>query len=83
MATDATGRYRLLVYTNIWWVRLIGLALLIGPFVYYMKNGNVWEAHRHPAALGPVHTRSTFQLQSSWRTRCSTAEGEGDERHAG
>lgn len=31
------------LHTNIWWVRLIGLALLIGPFVYYMKNGNVWK----------------------------------------
>jgi Protein of unknown function (DUF3179) len=31
------------LHTNIWWVRFIGLALLIGPFVYYMKNGSVWK----------------------------------------
>ena len=31
------------LHTNIWWVRLIGLALLIGPFVYYMKNSSVWK----------------------------------------
>ena len=31
------------LHTNIWWVRLIGLALLIGPFVHYMKHGNVWK----------------------------------------
>jgi len=31
------------LHTNIWWVRLIGLALLIGPFIHYMRLGNVWK----------------------------------------
>ncbi len=31
------------LHTNIWWVRLIGLALLIGPFIHYMKHGNLWK----------------------------------------
>ncbi len=28
------------LHTNIWWVRLIGLALLIGPFIHYLRKGN-------------------------------------------
>lgn len=31
------------LHTNIWWVRLIGLALLLGPSIYYMKHGNGWK----------------------------------------
>lgn len=31
------------LHTNIWWVRLTGLALLIGPFIHYMKHGNLWK----------------------------------------
>ncbi len=31
------------LHRNIWWVRLIGLALLIGPFIHYMKKGGVWK----------------------------------------
>jgi hypothetical protein len=28
------------LHTNIWWVRLIGLALIIGPFIHYLRKGN-------------------------------------------
>ena len=31
------------LHKNIWWVRLIGLALIIGPFIHYMKNGGMWK----------------------------------------
>lgn len=31
------------LHNNIWWVRLIGLALIIGPFIHYMRNGNWWK----------------------------------------
>ncbi len=31
------------LHNNIWWIRLIGLALMIGPFVYYMRYGGAWE----------------------------------------
>ncbi|MBP7514643.1 MAG: DUF3179 domain-containing protein [Flavobacteriales bacterium] len=31
------------LHTNIWWVRLIGLALLIGPFIHYLRKGNWWK----------------------------------------
>ena len=27
------------LHHNIWWIRLIGLALAIGPFVYYLRRG--------------------------------------------
>ncbi len=41
------------LHTNIWWVRLIGLALIIGPFINYLRNGNWWKriAVILPAAL--------------------------------
>ncbi len=41
------------LHTNIWWVRLIGLALLAGPFIHYLRNGNWWKraAVLLPAAL--------------------------------
>lgn len=29
------------LHKNIWWVRLIGLALMFGPFIHYMKKGRV------------------------------------------
>lgn len=31
------------LHTNIWWVRLIGPALLSGPFIHYLRNGNWWK----------------------------------------
>jgi hypothetical protein len=31
------------LHNHIWWIRLIGLALLIGPFWHYMRNGNAWK----------------------------------------
>jgi hypothetical protein len=31
------------LHTNIWWVRLIGLALLMGPFIHYLRKGNWWK----------------------------------------
>lgn len=31
------------LHTNIWWVRLIGLALLLGPFLHYLRKGNWWK----------------------------------------
>ncbi|MBL7980783.1 MAG: DUF3179 domain-containing protein [Flavobacteriales bacterium] len=31
------------LHTNIWWVRLIGLALIIGPCLHYIRNGNGWK----------------------------------------
>lgn len=39
------------LHKNIWWVRLVGAALLIGPFVHYMKRGGLW---RRLAVLVPV-----------------------------
>ena len=41
------------LHNHMWWVRLIGLALLIGPFVHYLRNGNWWKrlAVSLPAAL--------------------------------
>jgi hypothetical protein len=39
------------LHTNIWWVRLIGLALLIGPFIHYLRKGN-WR--KRIAMLLPV-----------------------------
>lgn len=41
------------LHNNIWWVRLIGLGFVIGPFVHYMRNGNLWKrvAVVIPAAL--------------------------------
>ena len=41
------------LHNNIWWVRLIGLALVIGPFIHYMRRGNWWKriAVVIPAAL--------------------------------
>ncbi len=32
------------LHTNIWWVRFIGLALIIGPFIDYLRTGNVRAA---------------------------------------
>ena len=42
-----------LLHTNIWWVRLIGLAILVGPFIHYLRKGNGWKriAVLLPAAL--------------------------------
>jgi hypothetical protein len=31
------------LHTNIWWVRLIGLAVLLGPLLHYMRNGGMWK----------------------------------------
>lgn len=31
------------LHTHIWWIRLLGLAALLGPFVYYLKRGGVWK----------------------------------------
>ena len=31
------------LHNNIWWVRLIGLALAIVPFIHYMRNGGWWK----------------------------------------
>ena len=31
------------LHNNIWWVRLIGLALVLGPLVYYLRNGGWWK----------------------------------------
>ncbi|MBK9761514.1 MAG: DUF3179 domain-containing protein [Flavobacteriales bacterium] len=31
------------LHTNIWWVRLVGLALVLGPFGYYLRNGSWWK----------------------------------------
>ncbi|MBK6753828.1 MAG: DUF3179 domain-containing protein [Flavobacteriales bacterium] len=41
------------LHNHIWWVRLIGLALLAGPFIFYLRNGNWWKrvAVILPAAL--------------------------------
>ena len=41
------------LHTNIWWVRLIGLAILVGPFIHYLRKGNGWKriAVLLPAAL--------------------------------
>lgn len=39
------------LHHNIWWVRLVGVASLVGPFIHYMKRGgNV----RRLAVLAPV-----------------------------
>ena len=44
------------LHTNIWWVRLIGLALIIGPFIHYLRKGNWGKriAVLLPAALCAV-----------------------------
>ncbi|MBK8341252.1 MAG: DUF3179 domain-containing protein [Flavobacteriales bacterium] len=41
------------LHNHIWWVRLIGLALVVGPFIHYLRNGNWWKriAVILPAAL--------------------------------
>ncbi len=41
------------LHNNIWWVRLIGLGLVIGPFIHYLRVGNWWKriAVVIPAAL--------------------------------
>ncbi|MEO8067505.1 MAG: DUF3179 domain-containing (seleno)protein [Flavobacteriales bacterium] len=41
------------LHNNIWWVRLVGLAVLLGPFLHYMRSGNWWKriAVIIPAAL--------------------------------
>ncbi len=39
------------LHTNIWWVRFIGLALIIGPFIHYLRTGN-WR--KRIAVLLPV-----------------------------
>jgi hypothetical protein len=31
------------LHNNIWWIRLIGVALIVGPFWYYMRHGNAWK----------------------------------------
>ncbi|MBK9288713.1 MAG: DUF3179 domain-containing protein [Flavobacteriales bacterium] len=31
------------LHTNIWWVRLVGLALIIGPCLHYIRHGNGWK----------------------------------------
>ena len=31
------------LHTNIWWVRLIGLVLIIGPCLHYLRHGNWWK----------------------------------------
>ncbi len=31
------------LHTNIWWVRLVGLALVLGPFGYYLRDGGWWK----------------------------------------
>ncbi|QQR88145.1 MAG: DUF3179 domain-containing protein [Flavobacteriales bacterium] len=30
------------LHNNIWWVRLVGLTFLIGPFIHYVKRSGVW-----------------------------------------
>ena len=44
------------LHTNIWWVRLIGLALLLGPFLHYLRKGNWWKRISVilPATLCPL-----------------------------
>lgn len=41
------------LHQHIWWVRSIGLTLLIGPFIHYVRKGNWWKriAVLLPAAL--------------------------------
>ncbi len=41
------------LHNNIWWVRLIGLALIISSFIHYLRVGNWWKriAVVIPAAL--------------------------------
>lgn len=31
------------LHTNIWWVRLVGLALIIRPCLHYIRHGNWWK----------------------------------------
>lgn len=31
------------LHTNIWWVQLIGLALLVDPFIHCLRHGNWWK----------------------------------------
>lgn len=44
------------LHINIWWIRLVGLALLIEPFIHYLRLGNWWKrvAVLLPAALCAV-----------------------------
>ena len=39
------------LHNNIRWIRLVGVALMIGPFLHYMKRGGAW---RRSAALVTV-----------------------------
>lgn len=39
------------LHNNIWWVRLVGMAFLLGPFIHYMKRGG---HGRRIAVLAPV-----------------------------
>lgn len=39
------------LHNNIWWIRLVGLTLMVGPFVHYMRRGGAW---RRLAVLVPV-----------------------------
>lgn len=31
------------LHTNIWWVRLIGLVLVVGPCLHFIRHGNWWK----------------------------------------
>lgn len=31
------------LHTNIWWIRLVGLALVLEPFWHFMRKGSVWQ----------------------------------------
>ena len=44
------------LHTNIWWVRLIGLALIIGPCLHYIRQGNWWK---RVAVVVPVALAAT------------------------
>ncbi len=44
------------LHSNIWWLRLIGLALIIGPCLHYIRHGNGWKrlAVLVPIALAAI-----------------------------
>lgn len=48
------------LHTNIWWVRLIGLVLIIGPCLHYLRYGNWWK--RIAVVLPIVLAATVFYL---------------------
>ena len=34
------------LHNHIWWIRLIGLALMIGPFIFYMRTAGRGKTQR-------------------------------------